>query len=100
MARKSVVTPEENARFEAKLPTFIPLVIVSPLASVRCPRCEGEFSIDGKRWRQPLMSVVNPAIELSGRACPYCMKVALIPVDFYPAKQRAAIRALRGGSTG
>lgn len=77
-----------NAEVESNLSTFIPLVIVSPLASVRCPHCGGEFSIDGKRWRKPLMSTINPETELLGRPCPYCFKTSLIPTDFYPKGRR------------
>lgn len=77
-----------NTEVESNLSTFIPLIIVSPLASVRCPHCEGEFSIDGKRWRAPLMSTIKPDTEIFGRPCPYCFKTSLIPPDFYPKNRR------------
>lgn len=85
--------PEDERK--SNLKTFIPLVIVSPLASVECPHCGGQFSIEGKRWRQPLMSAVKPDVEIRGRSCPYCMKVSLIPLDFFPKKDRARMRAER-----
>lgn len=84
-----------NSELESKLSTFIPLVVVSPLASVRCPHCEGEFSVDGKRWRQPLMSVIKPDVEIRGRSCPYCMKVSLIPLEFYPKARRRKLAVTR-----
>lgn len=87
---------QSNEEHRSNLSTFIPLVIVSPLASVRCPHCEGEFSIEGKRWRQPLMSTIKPEIEIFGRPCPYCFKTSLIPLDFLPKKDRALEAARRG----
>lgn len=76
-----------NTEHESNLSTFVPLIIVSPLASVRCPHCEGEFSIDGKRWRKPLLSKIKK-IEIYGRPCPYCFKTSLIPAEFYPRSKR------------
>lgn len=87
-------TEEEEGK--SSLPTFIPLMIAGSHASVRCPRCEGEFQIAGKRWREPLYSVIKPDVQIYGRSCPYCMKVSLIPLEFYPAKDRARLAAKRG----
>lgn len=84
-----------NEEVRSNLKEYVPLIIVAPLASVRCPHCEGEFTIDGTRWRQPLMSAVRPELEINGRSCPYCMKVSLIPLDFFPKKVRALKRAER-----
>jgi uncharacterized Zn-finger protein len=91
MTRQPAVGDEPRSN----LKTFIPLMVQNPAASVRCPHCENEFMVDGKRWRAPLMSVVKPGLEITGRSCPYCMKVSLIPLEFFPKKDRARIAALR-----
>ena len=88
--------PRSNDEHRSNLSTFVPLMIAGKQALVRCPHCEGEFSVDGKRWRQSLMSTIKPDLEITGRSCPYCMKVSLIPLDFFPKKDRARIAALRG----
>lgn len=75
-----------NTELESNLSTFIPLIIQNPLASVRCPHCEGEFCVYGKRWRAPLMSTLHPEMEIKGRPCPYCFKTSLVPAEFYPRK--------------
>lgn len=92
MARKQ----QEQEEFESNLQSFIPLLIVRPWAGVQCPHCNGIFQIDGKRWREPLMSVIAPALEIKGRCCPYCMKVSLIPLEFFPKKERARKATQRG----
>jgi uncharacterized Zn-finger protein len=84
-----------NDELKSNLSTFIPLMIAGKHASVRCPHCDGEFQIEGKRWRQPLMSVVKSNVEIKGRSCPYCMKVSLIPLEFFPKKVRVTMAAER-----
>jgi hypothetical protein len=88
--------PHQEDAHRSALQTFVPLMVAGSHASVRCPHCEGEFQVDGKRWRQPLYSAVRPGLEIEGRACPYCLKVSLIPLDFFPKKLRAVKAALRG----
>lgn len=69
-------------------------------AVVICPHCDGEFTVEGKRWRAPLMSAVRPDVEVQGRSCPYCQKVSLIPLEFFPRKERARRAADRAKVAG
>ena len=85
----------QDEPFESRLETFVPLIIAGSHASVRCPHCEGEFQIEGRRWREPLMSTIKPNVEIYGRPCPYCFKTSLIPLDFYPRQVRARLAARR-----
>lgn len=74
-----------NAEFVSNLPVFVPKIIAGTHASVECPHCGGEFQIEGKRWRAPLLT--ERGTEIVGRSCPYCMKVARVPPEFYPRKR-------------
>lgn len=84
------------AALEARLPTYIHCRVADGTALVECPNCNCQFSVDGKRWRQSMFSVIDATLEITGRSCPYCMKVALIPLEYYPKQVRAAYAARRG----
>lgn len=79
-------TQEEH---ESRVKQFVALPHQSgPWGRVTCPHCEGEFEVDGKRWRAPLQSTIKPELEIRTRPCPYCFKASLVPNEFYPKSRR------------
>lgn len=80
---------EPYEKFKTSLNEFVELAREGTACLMECPRCENQFTVDGKIWREL-------TTKLGTKPCPYCFKVSLVPLDFYPTQVGATLAALRG----